>query len=63
MLAQRFVQHLAEHYFAVFQSFAADSDNHSFAVDVADSHICQLSAAHSGGIQRHHNYAVKWDDC
>ena len=59
MFAQRFVQHLAEHYFAVFKSFAADSDNHSFAVNVADSHIGQLSAPHSGGIQRHQYYTVK----
>jgi hypothetical protein len=59
MFAQRCVQHLAEHYLTVFQSFAADSDNHSFAVNVADSHIGQLSAPHSGGIQRHQDYTVK----
>ena len=60
VFTQRFIQHLAEHYFAVFKSFAADSDNHSFAVNVVDSHICQLRAPHSGGIQRHQDYAVKW---
>ncbi len=59
MFAQRFVQHLAEHYFSVLEAFTMDPNNHSFAINVADSHICQFSTPCASGIQRHQQHTVK----
>lgn len=60
VLSQGFQQLRAEHNVAIFAAFPAlDVDDHSPTVNIGDLQSGQLSAPHSGGIERHQQNAMK----